>query len=88
MGKKRQMSHAELFQLIYEDTPPSSWESVTPHSRCGLDIRISKVCSVEMWGQSKAGRAWLYSEETWLGDWGQQEVINPLLFWITYSNNL
>lgn len=56
MGKKRQMSHAELFQLIYEDTPLSSWESVTPHSRYGLDIRISKVCSVEMCRQSKAGR--------------------------------
>ena len=56
MGKKRQMSHAELFQLIYEDTPPSSWERMTPYSRYGLDIRISKVCSVEMWGWSKAGR--------------------------------
>lgn len=32
MGQKRQISHAEIFQLIYAATPPSRKESLIPHS--------------------------------------------------------
>lgn len=29
MGKKRQISHVEVFQIIYVDTSPARWGSAT-----------------------------------------------------------
>lgn len=32
MREKRQIFHAEVFQMIYVDSLPSKWGNITPHS--------------------------------------------------------
>lgn len=58
MGKKRQISHVEVFQIIYVDTSPARWGSATgqPPLSPGVGWHSdfqSKVYNVEKWRESQ-----------------------------------